>query len=218
MLSIAHSRRGGAVLLVLVLACCALQARAEQNAARRVDQAPEASAATAHARDLLSSGDAQGARREFQRLAQRGDAEAQDALAAMWLEGIGGAADRGIAMAWFCRLAHQREGGRAVIRALWFLAEYFRTGGGLPGRRYTQGTRELQNPVKAYFWYQVMVRHAELYDVTYDEAGTLGRLGSASAARELSEDEKEQVRQQALRWSPSERVSSAQACLNLPQR
>lgn len=207
------------MLLVLVLAaCCGLQARAEKDVARRVDQSVEVPAATAHARDLLSAGDAQGARVEFQRLAQHGDAEAQDALAAMWLEGIGGAADRSIAMAWFCRLAHQREGGRAVIRALWFLAEYFRTGGGLPGRRYTQGTRELQNPVKAYFWYQVMVRHRELYAVTYNEAGTLGRLGSASAARELSEDEKEQVREQALRWSPRERVSSAQACLNLPQR
>ena len=134
-----------------------------------------------------------------------------------WLEGIGGAQNRETAMYWFCRLAHQPSGGRAVMRALWFLAEYFRTGGGLPGRRYTEGTAELRDPLKAYFWYQVMTRQAELYDRAPAEALKLGQIGSDSAARELYESEKQQVMRSLQHWSPSEPVSSAQACLNLPQ-
>jgi len=181
----------------------------------RAQQLPAVSAAVMHARTLLDGGNARAARAAFLTLAEANDADAQDALAAMWLEGIGGPADRETAMYWFCRLAHQPRGGRTVMRALWFLAEYFRTGGGLPGQRYTDGTRDLQNPLKAYFWYQVMVRQAELYDTTYDEARKLARLGRASVARELYDGEKQQVLRRAQRWSPSDPVTSA--CLNLPQ-
>ena len=208
-----------AMTLALAVAIMAVRADAQtQPIATQVDEDPSVLSATAaRVRELIASGNARSARGEMRELAQNGDADAQDALAAMWLEGIGGAADREVAMSWFCRLAHQPRGGRAVMRALWFLAEYFRTGGGLPGRRYLDGTRELQNPVKAYFWYQLMVKQAELYDVTLDEALKLGRLGSASVGRELLAGEKQQVDRRIQRWSPRDPVVSARTCLKLPQ-
>ena len=56
----------------------------------RVQQPPAVSAAVAHARTLLAGGNARAARAAFDTLAKANDADAQDALAAMWLEGIGG--------------------------------------------------------------------------------------------------------------------------------
>ena len=187
-----------------------------QAAPQAAPQASPQSAGVARARSLLDGGDAHGARAAFSDLAEANDVDAQDALAAMWLEGIGGPAQRETAMYWFCRLAHQPRGGRPVMRAPWYLAEYFRTGGGLPGRRYLDGSHDLQNPLKAYFWYQAMARQDELYDTTLAEARELGEVGSATVARELRDEDKQQVVRRVQRWSPRHPVSSAQACLNLP--
>ncbi|MCH9675450.1 MAG: hypothetical protein K0U93_28695 [Gammaproteobacteria bacterium] len=178
-------------------------------------QPPAASVALMDARTLLQAGDAAAARVAFSALAQADDIDAQDALAAMWLEGIGGPQDRSTAMVWYCRLAHQPRGGRLVMRAVWFLAEYFRTGGGLPGRRYNDGTPALQNPLRAYFWYQVMARQAELYQITRDEALKVGRLGSASVERELTIEEQKQVAHDVRRWSSRGPEQAAKTCLNL---
>jgi hypothetical protein len=169
------------------------------------------------ASELLERGALTRARAAFTDLARAGDARAQDALAAMLLQGIGGPRDVQGAMGWYCLLAHQPAGGREVVHALWFLAEYFRTGGGLPGERWNDGAREREDPVRAYFWFSLMAAQAEFYEQVLDEGVTLGRAGRHSVGRELYEGEKQQVERRLQRWEPDRIPGSAGTCLELPR-
>ena len=168
------------------------------------------------AREYLSRGDTVAARKAFHGPALRGIADAQEALAAMMLEGIGGPADMDGAMQWLCLLAHQPSGGESVTRAAWFLAEYFRTGGGLPGRRYNQGDRGQEDPVKAYFWFRVMAEQDRLYRESVADAVSMGRLGASSVARELREAERQRVEHRLERWRPGQAPGPPGHCLDLP--
>ncbi len=173
--------------------------------------------ALAEARRLLEQGRTEQARAAFRALAASGDAHAQDVLAAMVLEGVGGPADRPGAMGWYCMLAHQPAGGRPVVRALWVLAEYYRTGGGLPGRRYNQGRPDREDPVRAYFWFRLMADQAAHYEQVLEDGVRLGRLGSREVARQLYEGERQQVDRRLERWSPTPAPERPETCLELPR-
>jgi len=173
-------------------------------------------AAVEEARTLLARGDAVGARAALRTPAQGGSVQAQGMLAAMLLDGVGGRADRARAMQWLCMLVHHRHGGASVARAAWFLAEYFRTGGGLPGRRYNEGERQREDPVKAYFWFRVMAEQAGLFETAVEDAVNMGRLGGSSVARQLLEGERQRVDRRLERWSPGQVPASPERCLELP--
>ena len=177
---------------------------------------PVPSAAWQAAAQLLRRGDAQGARAAYRELAEAGDPLAQQALATMLLDGRGGGADRQRAMHWLCRLAHHRRGGPEVLRAAWYLAEYFRTGGGLPGQRYNDGERGAENPIKAYFWFGVMAGQERYYARTVASARTLGELGMRRVGDQLYAGERQQVQRALARWTPLDAPSRGERCLDLP--
>lgn len=178
---------------------------------------PAGAAALDEARELLARGEVDRAREALRALALAGDAQAQEALAAMALDGIGVERDAERAMPWLCLLAHQSAGGPAVVRALWFLAEYHRTGGAVPGRGWSRGERGAENPLKAYFWYRVMAEQRRLYARVEPRARALGRMGAETAARELFEGERQLVERRLERWSPAETPASPRECLELPR-
>ena len=165
----------------------------------------------------LAAGDASGARDAFAALARAGDLRAQDALAGMLVAGIGGDADRERAMGWYCVLAHQPAGGREVAHALWSLAEYYRTGGGLPGRRWQGARPGREDPLRAYFWFRLLSAQGEHYRDTVDSAARLGRLGAESAARQLFAEERARVEARLERWRANPREVSPESCLRLPE-
>lgn len=177
---------------------------------------PLPSAALQAAAQLLRQGDAPGARAAYRDLAEAGNPLAQQALAGMLLDGLGGAADRQRAMHWLCRLAHHRAGGPDVLRAAWYLAEYFRTGGGLPGQRYNDGERAAENPIKAYFWFGVLAGQARYYARTDARARTLGELGMRRVGDQLYDGERQQVERALERWTPLDAASRSERCLDLP--
>jgi TPR repeat protein len=177
---------------------------------------PVPSAALQAAAQLLRQGDVQGARAAYRELAEAGDRRAQQVLAGMLLDGVGGAADRPRAMHWLCRLAHHRDGGPEVLRAAWYLAEYFRTGGGLPGQRYNDGERAAENPIKAYFWFGVLAGQARYYARTDASARTLGELGMSRVGDQLYDGERQQVERALERWAPLDAASRGARCLDLP--
>jgi TPR repeat protein len=167
-------------------------------------------------RELLAAGKAQEAQATARVLARAGNLQAQETLASMLLRGIGSAPDREAAMAWLCLRVHAPEGGRAVTQSLWLLAEYFRTGGGLPGRRYNDGDRSLEDPVKAYFWFKVMAGQKQYYDETVADAARLGRLGVGTLAKQLTPGERQSAQRRLETWSPAQRPESPARCLELP--
>jgi TPR repeat protein len=193
-----------------VMAACALLAVAA------VAAEPVPSAALQAAAQLLRQGDAPGARAAYRELAEAGNPLAQQALATMLLDGLGGAADRQRAMHWLCRLAHHRRGGPEVLRAAWYLAEYFRTGGGLPGQRYNDGARSAENPIKAYFWFGVMAGQERYYARIVASARTLGELGMRRVGDQLYDGERQQVERALERWTPHDAPSGGERCLELP--
>ena len=164
---------------------------------------------------LLKSGEATAARAEFRTLAESGDARAQEALATMAARGIGGQRDIALAMNWYCRLAHQAQGGRGVTRAQWMLAEYFRTGGALPELGYRSGRREDEDPVRAFFWYSLLAAQSRLFATVDDSAARLGRLGMNSVGRELYPSERAAVAAAVAAWRPSPPSAD---CLELPRK
>jgi len=165
---------------------------------------------------LLQAGQAAEARGAVLALARTGHRQAQETLASMLLRGVGGPPDRQRAMAWLCMRAHAPEGGKAVTQALWLLAEYFRTGGGLPGRRYNDGDRSREDPVKAYFWFKVMAGQDRHYQQVVADAARLGRLGAGTVVKQLLDGEKQQVERRLESWSPARPPSSPERCLDLP--
>lgn len=165
----------------------------------------------------LASGDFGRALPELHALAGKGDARAQATLAGLYLQGIGVDRDVPEAMGWYCRVAHHRDGGPEVMRAVWFLAEYFRTGGGVPGRRYNEGRAQDENPLRAYFWFSVMAGQGGLYERIDERSVLLGKIGVNAVGALLLEQERVILGEALARWSPERPVASAEACLALPE-
>ena len=180
---------------------------------------PESTAARefAAARARLADQDYQGAYQLLLPLGKAGHAGAQDILAALYTQGLGVHEDREKAMQWYCALAHQPEGGRKVVRAAWLLAEYFRTGGGLPSKRYQHKSREHEDPYRAYFWFEVLARQKDYYRQVYQEGEKLGNIGRFVMARQLNKAEIDQVKFFLQQWQPREPVTSLEQCLALPR-
>ncbi len=179
--------------------------------------APPARAEFGQALEALHKGDFARAVPELQTLARAGDARAQDTLAGIYLQGIGVERDVALAMAWYCRVAHHVQGGRQVMHAVWFLAEYFRTGGGLPGSTYGDARREQENPLRAYFWFSVMAGQGGLFDQVDERSAILGKLGVNAVAGVLFETEMAGVQAALKVWHPNRPVESGDACLALPE-
>ena len=169
------------------------------------------------AKTQLNSGNYLEAHRILLPLAEAGYAEAQDVLAALYLQGLGVEANRQRAMQWYCALAHQPQGGRMVSRAVWLLAEYFRTGGGLPSYRYKGKRRENEDPYRAYFWFEVLARQKTYYQEVYQDGEKLGNIGRFVMARQLEEAEIDQIKYFLEQWEPHEPIDSLESCLALPQ-
>lgn len=165
----------------------------------------------------LERGDFATAIPELRRLAGDGDPRARDTLAGLYLEGIGVERDVARAMGWYCRLAHDPVGGPEVMRAVWYLAEYFRTGGAVPGPGYNEGRPEDENPLKAYFWFVIMAGQEGLYDTVDARSVMLGEIGINAVGRVLFPEEKEAVASAARSWRPNRPVASPAACLALPE-
>lgn len=165
----------------------------------------------------LASGDFARALPELHVLAGEGDVRAQGTLAGLYLEGIGVDRDVVEAMGWYCRVAHDRRGGPEVMHAVWYLAEYFRTGGGVPGRRYNQGRVEDENPLRAYFWFSVMAAQRGLYERVDERSVILGEIGVNAVGGVLLEGERVALGEALERWRPTRPVASAEACLGLPE-
>ena len=153
----------------------------------------------------------------LRRLAEDGDPRAQDTLAGLYLEGIGVERDVGRAMEWYCRVAHDPGGGPEVMHAVWYLAEYFRTGGGVPGPGYNRGRREDEDPLRAYFWFAVMAGQAGLYEVVDDRSVILGKIGVNAVGGVLFAEERAALEAAVLRWRPGAPVASGEDCLALPE-
>lgn len=169
------------------------------------------------AAERLQRGDVANALPELRALAREGDARAQDTLAGLHLQGLGVERDVGEAMGWYCRVAHHPSGGPQVMHAVWFLAEYFRTGGGVPGSGYNDGRREEENPLRAYFWFSVLAGQDDLYDRLDERSRMLGKIGMNAVGGELYDHEKAALGAALARWRPAQPVDSAAACLALPE-
>ena len=199
------------LLGMLLVAALSVAAKTPAAAKRRVAQA----FATAKAK--LDNKEYQAAYNILLPLGKAGHAGAQDILAALYTQGLGVPPDREKAMQWYCALAHQPEGGRTVVRAVWLLAEYFRTGGGLPSKRYKQKRRENEDPYRAYFWFEVLARQKDYYQHVYPDGEKLGNIGRFVMARQLDESEIDQINFYLKQWEPHEPVVSLDQCLALPQ-
>lgn len=194
-------RRLVAGFAVIILALQAAPARADLDAALA----------------RLERGDVAGALPELRALARGGDVRAQDTVAGLYLEGIGVERNVAEAMGWYCRVAHHPPGGPEVMHAVWFLAEYFRTGGGVPGRGYNDGRPQDENPLRAWFWFSVMAGQEALYEAVDERSRILGRIGVNAVGGVLLDGEKAAIRAALARWRPTRAVASTQACLALPE-
>ena len=165
----------------------------------------------------IQKGDFARAVPELHTLAGAGDPRAQDTLAGLYLQGIGVERDVPLAMEWYCRVAHHVEGGAQAMHAVWFLAEYFRTGGGLPGPTYGDGRPEQENPLRAYFWFSVMAEQSQRFERVDEPSAILGKIGVNAVGGVLFDEEKLGVREALMRWRPTRPVDSGDACLALPE-
>jgi hypothetical protein len=104
-----------------------------------------------------------------------------------------------------------------VAEAVWLLAEYFRTGGGLPGWRYTEGRREREDPVRAHFWFLLLASQDAHYDEVVEDTLSLGALGARTTGRELTEAERRLVQDRLVRWRPLPVAADRERCLRLPR-
>jgi len=177
---------------------------------------PAARADFESAAEAIRRGDIETGIAEFESLASAGDARAQDALATIYLKGLGVPRDVGAAMSWYCMLAHHREGGRGVMQAVWFLAEWFRTGGGIPGRHYNDGRRADEDPIRAYFWFSVMAMQKELFRQVHEDSVRLGKIGMTAVGGVLYDDEILAIGAAVNDWRPDKPVASPQRCLKIP--
>ena len=166
--------------------------------------------------ERLEQGDFARALPELERLARGDDARAQDTLAGLYLKGIGVERDVPVAMSWYCRVAHHPQGGPEVMHAVWFLAEYFRTGGGVPGPAYNDGRLEDENPLRAYFWFSIMAGQQGLFHRVDDPSVIMGKIGVNAVGGVLFAQEKAALEEAVRRWRPTRQVVSGDACLALP--
>ena len=147
----------------------------------------------------------------------QGDSQAQRMLAAVYLYGVGVTVDRQRAMSWFCQLAHQPQGGREVMEGVWLLAEWFRTGGGLPSGHYRNADPDREDPLRAYFWYGVLATQAAYYEQTDRNSALLGRLGRNSMVRMLLPPERRQLDAALKQWQPDGSDLTLTDCLMIPE-
>lgn len=154
---------------------------------------------------------------ELEPMAASGDPRAQDALATLYLRGLGVERDVRAGMGWYCMLAHHVEGGRGIMQAVWYMAEWFRTGGGMPGRHYNDGNRADEDPIRAYFWFSVMAEQKRLYDSVHEDSVRLGKIGRTAVGSVLFEKERTEIAGALSGWRPSDPVSSPEHCLELPR-
>ena len=168
------------------------------------------------AAEAISLGDVEAGIAEFESLAKAGDARAQDALATIYLKGLGVPRNVGTAMSWYCMLAHHPEGGRGVMQAVWFLAEWFRTGGGIPGKHYNDGIRANEDPIRAYFWFSVMAMQKDLFNQIHEDSVRLGKIGMTAVGSALFEEEIAAIGAAVKRWRPDRPAESPKRCLRIP--
>jgi TPR repeat protein len=154
---------------------------------------------------------------ELEPLASAGDLRAQDALATMYLRGFGVERDVRAGMSWYCMLAHHVQGGRGIMQAVWYLAEWFRTGGGMPGRHYNDGNRADEDPIRAYFWFSVMAEQKAHYQNVHEDSVRLGKIGRTAVGSVLFEQEKAEIGEALSRWQPDQPAPSPERCLELPR-
>ncbi|HSS64241.1 MAG TPA: hypothetical protein VLS27_07385 [Gammaproteobacteria bacterium] len=165
----------------------------------------------------IEQGDFASAFAELEPMADAGDPRAQDALATMYLRGLGVERDVRTGMSWYCMLAHHAQGGRGIMQAVWYLAEWFRTGGGIPGRHYNDGNRADEDPIRAYFWFSVMAEQKTLYESVHEDSVRLGKIGRTAVGSVLFEQEKAEIGDAVSRWQPDHPAPTLQRCLQLPQ-
>lgn len=165
----------------------------------------------------IERGDFAAAFSELEPLASAGDLRAQDALATMYLRGLGVERDVRAGMSWYCMLAHHAQGGRGIMQAVWYLAEWFRTGGGIPGRHYNDGNRGDEDPIRAYFWFSVMAEQKAHYENVHEDSVRLGKIGRTAVGSVLFEQEKAAIGEVLSRWQPTQPAPSPQGCLELPR-
>lgn len=165
----------------------------------------------------VEQGDFKTAISELEPMAAAGDPRAQDALATMYLRGFGVERDVRAGMSWYCMLAHHAEGGRGIMQAIWYLAEWFRTGGGMPGKHYNDGHRADEDPIRAYFWFSVMAEQKVLYQSVHEDSVRLGRIGRTAVGSVLYEEEKLEIGEALARWQPDHPAASPDECLELPE-
>lgn len=165
----------------------------------------------------IEQGDFKTAFSELEPVATSGDPRAQDALATLYLRGLGVERDVRAGMSWYCVLAHHAEGGRGIMQAVWYLAEWFRTGGGMPGRHYNDGSRADEDPIRAYFWFSVMAEQKSLYDSVHEDSVRLGKIGRTAVGSVLFEKEKTEIGAALSSWRPSDPAPSPEQCLELPR-
>ena len=103
------------------------------------------------------------------------------------------------------------------MQAVWYLAEWFRTGGGIPGRHYNDGKRADEDPIRAYFWFSVLAEQKALYESVDEDSVRLGKIGRTAVGSVLFEQEKAEIGEALSRWGPKQPVSSPEQCLELPQ-
>ena len=169
------------------------------------------------AAEAIEQGDFAAAFSELEPMAAAGDPRAQDAVATMYLRGLGVERDVRAGMSWYCMLAHHPEGGRGIMQAVWYLAEWFRTGGGMPGRHYNDGNRADEDPIRAYFWFSVMAEQKSLYESVHEDSVRLGKIGRTAVGSVLFEKEKSEIVEAVAGWQPSRPAPSPEQCLELPR-
>ncbi len=169
------------------------------------------------AAQAIERGDFAAAFSELEPMAAAGDPRAQDAVATMYLRGLGVERDVRAGMSWYCMLAHHAEGGRGIMQAVWFLAEWFRTGGGMPGVHYNDGNRADEDPIRAYFWFSVMAEQKALYQNVHEDSARLGKIGRTAVGSVLYEQEKSEIGEALDTWDPGQPAHSPEQCLKLPR-
>ncbi|MDH3314767.1 MAG: hypothetical protein OER43_03220 [Gammaproteobacteria bacterium] len=165
----------------------------------------------------IEQGDFKTALAQLEPMAASGDARAQDALATLYLRGLGVERDVRAGMSWYCMLAHHAQGGRGIMQAVWFLAEWFRTGGGMPGKHYNDGNRANEDPIRAYFWFSVLAEQKALYESVDEDSVRLGKIGRTAVGSVLYEKEKAEIGEALSHWNPASPAPSPKACLQLPE-
>lgn len=204
-------RRLAALVVFGFAVVCA--ARAQTEPSKVGDVTGDAYAA---ALKLLEAGEAAPAIRALNALAAGNDLRAEGALANIYLEGLGVSRAPARAMQWYCRLAYHREGGETIMRGIWRMAEYLRTGGGVPGHGYSQADLEREDPIRALFWFEVLAQQERWYDAADASSQRIGRLGARELKSQLFPAELEKVRVALDSFDVANPPSPSETCLTHP--